>query len=142
MGDHRCGKMISMNSPASDLSFNLVHTLYAIFIHNYILLAYLGGLLLSILISLKRPSRFALFLLMGFVILVFSFEYDKHIADGLRKQTLQSLITAVAHTKVEKWVNLVIGEILPIFFYILGWGLIYVAIVIGGWRRKSESKRN
>ena len=127
-----------MTNLPPDLTANLIHAIYAIFIHNYILLAYLLGLLISIVVAIKRPSRFALFFILGFAILAFSFEYDKHIVDGLRKQTLQSLITAKPHYRAQRWVNLIIGEVLPIFFYILGWILIYLAILSAGRRKKSN----
>jgi len=131
-----------MSNLPPDLAANLVHTIYAMFIHNYILLAYLLGLLVSIVIALRKPGRFTLFLILGFSILAFSFEYDKHIIDGLREQTLQSLITVKPHYRAQKWIDLIIGEVLPIFFYIAGWTLIYLAIFIAGWKKPKKPKSN
>jgi len=108
------------------------------FIHNYILLAYVLGLLASIIVAIKKPSRFALFLILGFALLAFSFEYDKHIVDGLRQQTIQSLITVKPHYRAQKYINLVISEVLPVFFYISGWLMIYIAIFIGGWKKTAK----
>ncbi len=130
-------KIIGMSN--GDLSSNVIHTIYALFIHNYILLAYLLGLIISVFIAFKKPSRFSLFLILGFAILAFSFEYDKHIVEGLRQQTLQSLITAQPHQRIQKWTSLIIGEILPIFFYVFGWLMIYLAILIEGTKQKRKN---
>ena len=130
-----------MNAITPDLSINIIHTIYALFTHNYILLAYLLGLLVSIIVAIKKPGRFALFLIFGFAILTFSFEYDKHIVDGLRQQTIQSLITVKPHYRAQKYINLVISEVLPIFFYISGWLMIYIAIFIGGWRKAAKQPK-
>lgn len=119
-----------------DLTDNLIHTLYLTFAHNYLLFAYLAGLIISLAIAIHKPSRFALLLVLGFAILAFSFEYDKHIAEGLRAQTLASLITGEGHYRARKLIDLVIGELLPMFFYISGWGFIYLAIFLGGWHKR------
>ncbi|MDP4009567.1 MAG: hypothetical protein Q8P53_01140 [Candidatus Shapirobacteria bacterium] len=112
-----------------DLSANIISTLYLLFSHNYIVFAYFTGLVISIFLSLYRPSRYATLLLLGFALLTFSYEYDKHIVDGLRDQTLTSLITAKPHYTVQRWINIAVGEILPIFFYTLGWFLIFLALI-------------
>jgi hypothetical protein len=118
-----------------DLSANIITTLYLLFSHNYIVFAYLTGLIISVFLSLYRPSRYATLLLLGFALLTFSYEYDKHIVDGLRDQTLTSLITAKPHYTVQRWINIAIGEILPVFFYTFGWFLIFLALI-------KKSKKN
>lgn len=112
-----------------DLTQNIFVTVYLLFTHNYIAFAYFLGMLIGIGLSVWRPSRFSIFIFFGFAILLFSFEYDKHIISGLRDQTLGSLITVKQHYKVQRIVTLVITEILPILFYILGWGMIYLAVI-------------
>lgn len=112
-----------------DLSANIISTLYLLFSHNYIVFAYFTGLIISVFLSLYRPSRYATLLLLGFALLTFSYEYDKHIVDGLRDQTLTSLITAKPHYTVQRWINIAVGEILPIFFYTFGWFLIFLALI-------------
>lgn len=129
-----------MSNLPPDLQQNLIHTLYALFIHNYIVFAYFFGFLLSVIISIIRPSRFSILLLLGFAILTFSFEYDKHIIEGFRQQTLQSLITEKPHYRLERLIDLIISEILPIIFYLLGWGLIYLALFLEGIKKKKDKK--
>lgn len=118
-----------------ELYSNLIQTIHLMFTHNYIVFAYMLGLLISIVLSISKPSRYATFLLLGFALLTFSFEYDKHIVDGLREQTIKSLITSEPHYTAANWINLIIGNILPIFFYLTGWVFVYAAIIL-------KSKKN
>lgn len=120
-----------MNTPSitPDLTQNVIITVYLLFAHNYIAFAYFTGVIIGIILSLYRPSRFNTLILLGFAVLLFSFEYDKHIIDAFRTQTLNSLITVTPHYKLTKLINLIISELFPIFFYIAGWALIFTAIV-------------
>ncbi len=127
-----------MNPLTPDLQQSLVHTVYSLFVHNYIVFAYFFGFLLSVLISIKNPSRFSVLMLLGFAVLTFSFEYDKHIIDGFRQQTLQSLITEQSHFQLQRFISVVISEVLPIFFYLLGWVLIFVAIASKGLKKPAK----
>lgn len=121
-----------MNTPiAPDLQQNIIITLYLLFSHNYEAIAYFTGLVISIGLALYRPSRFTTFALLGFAILLFSFEYDKHIIVGFREQTVRSLITLQPHYKLQKLLNLVISELLPVLFYVTGWFFIYLAVIYG-----------
>jgi hypothetical protein len=129
-------------SIAPDIQQNLAITAYLLFSHNYIAFVYLGGLAISILLSILRPSRFSVLILLGFLILLFSFEYDKHLIVPFRNQTLKSLITEIPHYKLQKVINLIISEILPIFFYTLGWGFIYLAIIIEGLKKSKKHENN
>lgn len=120
-----------------ELSASLIHNLYLLFTHNYILAAYLFGLLLALGLAVIRPSRFAILLIVGFAVLAFSFEYDKHIVEGLREQTLQSVVAGETHRRATKWIDVIIGELMPIVLYSFGWFLIYLAILIAGWRKRA-----
>jgi Na+/phosphate symporter len=115
-----------------DLQQNIMVTVYLTFAHNYIALAYLLGMLIGIVMAVWKPSRYAIFIFLGFAILLFSFEYDKHIIEPLRSQTTTSLVTEKPHYKVSKIVDVVIADVLPIVFYTTGWGMLFTAIVYGG----------
>ena len=114
-----------------ELQQNIFVTVYLLFSHNYIAFAYFIGMVIGIGLSLNRPSRFATFILLGFAILLFSYEYDKHIIDAFRQQTVRSLITIQPHYKLQKIIDLLITEILPILFYVLGWVMIFTALIFG-----------
>lgn len=114
---------------STDLSFNIIQTLYSLFIHNYIVFMYFIGLIISIILNYKHPSRHGLLLIIGFSLLAFSYEYDKHIVNSLREQTLNSLITIKAHYTLEKWINIALGVLLPILLYISGWFFVFLSII-------------
>lgn len=126
-----------------DLQQNILVTLYLLFSHNYIVFAYFLGLIISIILAIYRPSRFTTFILLGFAILLFSFEYDKHIILPLRDQTINSLITLTPHYKVQKIVDLLISVVLPVLFYTIGWLFIFLAIINASLDdRKRNKSRN
>jgi UDP-N-acetylmuramyl pentapeptide phosphotransferase/UDP-N-acetylglucosamine-1-phosphate transferase len=124
-----------------EITTNIIHTIYSTFAHNYIVFAYFLGLIIAIILGLKHPSRYTTLLIVGFALLVFSFEYDKHIIEGFRQQTLQSLITATPHHTLQKWVNLVISDVLSVFFYLFGWSLVFIALILGSLNSPSAPAR-
>jgi hypothetical protein len=124
-----------------DLQQNIFVTLYLLFTHNYLAIAYFAGLGIGIFLAIYRPSRYSTFILLSFAILLFSYEYDKHIIEALRQQTMNSLITLNPHYKVQHVVNLLITEILPIFFYISGWFLLFVSVVWGGLHMTNQGNK-
>lgn len=125
--------MLELNSMipdiTPDLTQNIFVTIYLLFSHNYIAFAYFTGLIIAVIMSVKWPSRFSTFSFLGFAILLFSYEYDKHIIEGFRQQTMRSLITLQPHFRLQRLINVTITEILPIFFYAAGWAFIYLAII-------------
>jgi hypothetical protein len=115
-----------------DLIQNLIHAAYVTFDHNQIVVAYLAGFILATILSIWRPNRFSILLLVGFAILGFGFEYDKHLVGPLTRQTLQSIIdNPDAHVRTQKYVNLLLGEVFPVLFYLVGWGFIFAGMIIG-----------
>src|SRR3989344_7830326 len=114
-----------MTPIAPDLQQNIFVTIYLLFSHNYIPFAYFTGLVIGIILSVYRPSRFATFVLLGFAILLFSYEYDKHIIEGLRQQTIQSLITTQPHYRLQRIIDLTLTELLPVLFYLTGWVFLF-----------------
>lgn len=112
-----------------ELKQNIFVMIYLLFKDNHIAFAYFSGTLISLFLSIKKPSRFSVFLLIGFIFLLFSYEYDKHIIEGLREQTLNSLITITPHYRLERFVTIFTQNILPVFFYAAGWFFVFFAIV-------------
>lgn len=121
-----------------DLKQNTIVTVYLLFTHNYLVFAYFLGLIVSIFIAMIRPSRFIIFMLLGFAILVLSFEYDKHLIVPFREQTLRSLITTTPHYRLQKLINLVVSEIIPMLLYLLGWLFIYGAMIVGALKKEKK----
>lgn len=132
---------MSPNGLAPDLQKSLINTFYLTFTHNYIPIAYFGGILISLMMSIYKPSRFTIFLLLGFTLLLFGYEYDKHIVAGLREQTLNSIATEIPHYKLQRIISLIISDLLPIFLYLSGWLFVYIAIIYGGIKLKVKSEK-
>ena len=65
----------------------------------------------------------------GFIILLFGFEYNKHILEPLREQTRNSLVTERRSYRIEYAVDRITMRILPRGLPLLGWLL----IIAGGF---------
>ncbi|MBI4009415.1 hypothetical protein HY357_04215 [Candidatus Roizmanbacteria bacterium] len=125
---------------APDLKQNLAVTLYLLFSHNYIAFVYLMGVIISATLAILKPSRFATLILIGFIVLLFSFEYDKHLIVPFREQTMKSLITETPHYRLQKLIDITIAEIFPILFYIVGWLLIFAAVIFAAFKLGKKNK--
>jgi hypothetical protein len=112
----------------AELRQNIMVTLYLLFAHNYIAFAYLAGVILAIALAFYKPSRFTTLITVGFAILLFSFEYDKHIVDGLREQTTNSLITMDPHYTLKHYIDLITTELLPVLLYVTGWACLFISM--------------
>ncbi len=107
-----------------DLKQNLLYTIFFTVTHNLPALVYSAGILFAAILSVLKPTRKSVLLLIGFIILLFGYEYEKHILDGLREQTLNALITIQEHNKVRRIVNLVLVKALPVVLPVTGWLLV------------------
>jgi hypothetical protein len=130
-----------MTPVSPDISQGIVTTIYNTFSHNSEAFAYFVGMCIGIGLMIRKPSRFATFVMLGFALLLFGFEYDKHIIIGLRDQTLTSLATARPHLRFNRIVSIFISELLPIIFYAAGWVLVFLSIIVASLKmhKKGES---
>jgi hypothetical protein len=110
-----------------ELIQNSYYTIYFLLLHNFFAIIYFSGLILSTALSLYKPSRMATFLMIGFACLLFAFEYDKHIVEGLKEQTINSLITETPRYKLAQAISVMISKILPLLLKFLGWGSLAAA---------------
>jgi len=123
-----------------DLKQNIFYTVYFIFIHNFLAIFYFCGIIASIITLLIKPARWKVLLLIGFILLLFGFEYNKHIVGPLKDQTLNSLITVRQHFKVYRIVNFFLGKALPIILPLSGWSLVSIAIYLAVQSQKRSRK--
>ena len=117
-----------------DLKQNIVLTIYLTVVDNFIALLYAAGIGISALMAIRKPSRYAVFLLLGFILLLFGFEYKKHILDGLKEQTLNALITVQEHNTVRRIVNIALVKAVPILPPLAGWTF----VITGAYLFKKE----
>lgn len=104
-----------------DLKQNILYAVYFTITHNIPVIIYGLGIFISAVLAIKRPSRSLIFFLLGFILLLFGYEYQKHILDGLREQTINALITVQEHNKVRRIINLVLIKGAPILLPLVGW---------------------
>jgi hypothetical protein len=109
---------------------NLVETIYQLISHNYEVLAYFSVLCLAILYAVKQPTRANVIMVIGLALLVFNFEFEKHISEGLRAQTEQSLTQGASLPKVRSFTKLLFEFIIPVGSYFAGWALLVISFVL------------
>lgn len=107
-----------------ELKQNIFYTVYFTVTHNVPVFVYGAGILVSSVLAILKPKRSYVLFLLGFIILLFAFEYQKHILDGLKEQTINALITIQEHNLVRRIVNIVLIKLLPIGMPIVGWSFI------------------
>ncbi|PIP56582.1 hypothetical protein COX05_02320 [candidate division WWE3 bacterium CG22_combo_CG10-13_8_21_14_all_39_12] len=125
-----------------DLLENVTHALYTTFDHNQTVIAYVAAIIVSAALAIYKPNRFSILMLLGFIMLGFGFEYDKHIIGPLTRQTLAAVVQdPEAHTRATKVINIFFGEVLPIVFYITGWGLVFWGMIVGVKNYQTTSEK-
>jgi len=113
-----------------DLKQNIFYMIYFIIKHNLSAIIYGAGILFSIILAIIKPSRKAMFMLLGFIILLFAFEYNKHIAESLHKQTIESLITLKRYYKLEWIIQVVLTKVLPLLLPAIGWSFVGISTLL------------
>jgi|SRR3989344_4322936 len=114
------------------LKQSLFNTAFLTFAHNQYAIAFFAGALIALGLLIYKPSRFATFLLVGFLTLLIGFEYDKHILEGLQNQTLDSLSLENDDAGFRSILVGTFQKLLPLGFFAVGWGSIFLAIILGG----------
>lgn len=107
-----------------ELKQNIFYTVYFTVTHNVPVFVYGTGILVSAMLAVLKPKRSYVLFLLGFIILLFAFEYQKHILDGLKEQTINALITIQEHNLVRRIINIVLIKLLPIGMPVVGWTFI------------------
>lgn len=123
-----------------DLKQNIAYMIYFTVTHNLLVFIYGSGILFAVIHSVVKPSRGSVLILLGFIILLFGFEYNKHILEGLREQTINALITIQEHNKVRRIVNIITLKAIPLLTPLLGWVLVITGFYLL-YFRKSKLKK-
>ncbi|MFH0773292.1 MAG: hypothetical protein V1922_03195 [bacterium] len=119
-----------------DLKQNILMTIYLTISDNFFAIVYAVGIIISAFLAIRKPSRYAVFMLLGFILLLFGFEYNKHILEGLKEQTINALITVQEHNKVRRIINIVLVKALPLLLPLFGWGFVISGIYLLRQERK------
>jgi len=122
----------------SDLQQNVFYTVYFTVTHNLPVFIYGAGIVVSAGLAIIKPKRSYILFLLGFIILLFAFEYQKHILDGLKEQTINALITVQEHNTIRRIINIILVKAVPILLPLSGW----IFIITGIYFLKQEKSHN
>lgn len=122
-----------------DLKQNIFYMIYFIVKHNFFAILFAVAAIVSIGAAIIKPSRGAILMFVGFILLLFSYEYIKHIKDPLREQTINSLVTIQPHNKVTRIVNFALNKGLPLFLPGLGVFMVILATLF--WFHDKKAKK-
>jgi L-asparagine transporter-like permease len=128
---------------APDTQQNLMYAIYFTITHNFEAIVYLGFMGLAFIIALIKPTRAMILIMLGFGLLLFGFQYNKHILEPLRMQTQSALITERQSFRTQRAIDLTLARVLPRAFPLAGWSSIAFGLLIGiafEWRPKREEK--
>lgn len=123
----------------AELRQNIFYTVYFTVTHNLPVFIYGAGIVVSSLLAIRKPRRSYILFLLGFIILLFAFEYQKHILDGLKEQTINALITIQEHNTVRRIINIVLVKALPVLMPLGGWSMILFGAYL--FKKEQESIR-
>jgi len=113
----------------------LFQLIYWTWLHNYEVIALAFGALLAIGLMMKNPKRIYLLFFLGFSLLIFQFEWTKHIVQSLEEQTLQTVIVSDTQTKARRLIDFTLNRLVPFGTYLGGWGLIFIGMILGGKKK-------
>jgi len=122
-----------------DLKQNIAYTVFFTVTHNLPVFIYGAGIAVFALLAVIKPRRSFIFFLLGCIILLFSFEYEKHMLDGIKEQTINALITIQEHNTVRRIINIVLVKALPFLLPLSGWSLILGGVYL--FNREQSSHR-
>jgi len=109
---------------------DIVQTMFRFYAHNGIIIFFMLGVLTSLLMSLRYPSRRNFLSFVGFLLLILSFEYQKHFTPHF----YTNLVLPTADPELDPLRYSVetgiIKSVVPIFLDITGWGAIILALLM------------
>jgi len=113
-----------------ELKQGFIQLVYSTFIHNSEAIAFAVGVLLSLYLLFKKPKRIYLLFLIGFTSLLLRQEYLKHIVSSLSRQTVGVVVTGKGHFRTRRLLDLFFNNFLPFGMYLVGWGSVFIGIVL------------
>lgn len=119
-----------------DIEQAIEHTIGLTLAHNLVPAMLAVAILISLIWALHKPTRAKILSLVGFSLLLFHFEYIKHIMPALHAQTQLTLTTETPNYRFIWIIDKLINRIVPFGLLIGGW----VSILVGGILLKKEKK--
>lgn len=111
-----------------DVEQALGHLFGLTLLHNAVPIVLAGAMVASLIWALHKPTRSKILIFIGVSLLLFHFEYIKHIMPALHDQTQLTLTTETPNYRFIWIVDKLINRLAPIGLLASGWG----SIIIGG----------
>ncbi len=112
---------------------------YFTYLHNELAIGLAIVCLISLLLLIKKPQRQLVFFFLGFLILLFHFEYQKHIVQDLADQTVATLFLEEGYYRGRWLVKVMIYHFIPLILWLTGWGSLTIALL--GFNHSSSKKK-
>lgn len=113
-----------------DFFKDVIQTMFRFYAHNGIVIFFMLGAVTSFLMSFRHPSRRNLLSFVGFLLLILSFEYQKHFTPHF----YTNLVLPTADPDIDPLRYSVetgiVKSVVPIFLDISGWGSIILALLM------------
>ncbi|MEK7595690.1 MAG: hypothetical protein AAB443_03865 [Patescibacteria group bacterium] len=106
---------------------NFINTAYSFYSHNWQLVYFGGFALLCFLRLILKPSRYYALLLLGFMLLLFEFEYTKHLIPHVRENVTELILVGPARRSFGA-TNTFFSKLLPVIMQFSGWFFIFVSL--------------
>ena len=134
--------LIHMKLPGvtPDIEQALSHFLSLTALHNAYPLVLAGVMAITLAAALHKPKRSYLLIFLGTALLLFHFEYLKHILGPLEQQTLITLTTETPRYRFVWFVQKSLTRGLPLLLLLAGWGSSILGLVLLVKTKKSFNK--
>ncbi|MDP2637567.1 MAG: hypothetical protein Q8P26_00705 [Candidatus Levybacteria bacterium] len=123
---------------SSDLKIGILSTIYSTWLHNNLAIGFLVIIGVSALLLIFRPQRKFFLFFLGFLFLILEFEYQKHFAEALEQQTVNSIIISGKHLQTRSILEDFFQKLVPFSLWLVGWGLVALGIIASNEKKISK----
>lgn len=109
---------------------NLISTFFSFYAHNGPVIFYGLGIVFAFLFLIARPKRRYVAALLGFLLLLFSFEYQKHFTAHFNSHLVMQLTDPKLQAEEYGLLSRFFNQLLPIGLDIGGWFLLFLALFL------------
>ncbi|HUS60280.1 MAG TPA: hypothetical protein VMX76_02780 [Nevskiaceae bacterium] len=114
---------------STTLKVGLLSTIYSTWLHNSLAIGLVLAVAVSALMLIFRPKRRLVFFLLGFILLLLQFEYQKHFGKTLEQQTITSVIIQGESLRARSVMEDVFQKLIPFALWLGGWGMVVLGIL-------------
>lgn len=112
----------------NDLIKNAIITFYSFYDHNALVFYLVIALIFVAIRLFLKPSRYYVLLIIGLLMLIFSFEYQKHLIPHFFSHLLDPIVDPKTHARTYRYSSLFLSRILPVLLDFTGWFLMIFSL--------------